>query len=85
MNRVIDELLATGDTLPSALDLDVAALTAPAVPALAVVGEERLSAFDVEDEEAHERAHARRRRVLGLVMLACGSVMAVAGSIALGF
>jgi hypothetical protein len=85
MHALLEELLAGDEVGPSALDLDVAALGVPApVPSRAARSARPLSAFDVADEDAEERDHARRRRV-ALTLGVVGSLAAFAGSVSIGF
>lgn len=85
MQALLEELLAGDAAGPSALDIDMSGLGVTPPPQAPNPREERtLSAFDVADEDAEERAYARRRRAtiaLGLL----GACTAVAGSVSIGF
>lgn len=82
MRRLLDDLLTESDQPASALDLAPEVLAAVVPPVRAGGREQRLSPFDVADERAEQRAHARRR-VIGAAVIAAGSAAAVAGSLAL--
>jgi hypothetical protein len=83
MGDVLEQLLAE-EGISSALDVHLDGPGPPLHrPPPKGPAEQRLTAFDVADEEAEERAQALRR-LLAMVALSAGAALALAGSVALG-